>query len=234
MTTARTIVSNALQRLGINAAGETPSAEDAALCFELLNTMLDGWATESMFAHAQAWVVFALPANTTTRTIGPGAQVDVARPIRVEEGSFCRFSNIDYPLTPIGAEKYGDIGLKTITGAWPAFVHYQPTVPTGTLNFWPATSGDVTVHLNTQVIVSQFANLDQDYTLPPGVKRAIELSLVEEIAVPFGRSVPARMEKQAASARANVKRVNLRVPQLDMSMHQRTRLGDFIGGGFDR
>ena len=53
MSTVQTICSRALRRIGIVAAVDTPSAEDAASALAHLNEMMFGWAASSALSGAQ-------------------------------------------------------------------------------------------------------------------------------------------------------------------------------------
>src|SRR5574343_498864 len=100
MTTALQIIESEMGKINMIAAGETLSAEDADLCLSRLNTLVDSWGLENLMCYTTTETVFTLPASTTSRTIGAAQQINVARPVRIELGSFTRISGIDRQLTP--------------------------------------------------------------------------------------------------------------------------------------
>lgn len=53
MATARELITTALRRLRIVAAGETPAAEDAEHMLDVLNSMMSGWASQGVDVQHQ-------------------------------------------------------------------------------------------------------------------------------------------------------------------------------------
>ena len=58
MTTANKIIAQALGLLGVRSSVDPVSGADAAIALERLNTMLDAWRTQSLFAYATQTVFF--------------------------------------------------------------------------------------------------------------------------------------------------------------------------------
>lgn len=215
MTTANKIIGQALGLIGIRSSGNPVNGADSAIALERLNTMLDSWRTDSLYAYATATVTGTLPANTATRTIGPAAQlVTTYRPIRIEPGSKYTAGGIDYLIQPVTQAEYEAIGLKTVSSLGPDIVFFNPTLPTGLLSFYPRASADVTLSLIVLLQVSQFADLTTDYDLSPGYERALAYSLAEEVCPDFERDVPPTVARIARTSRRLIKRVNHHVPQL--------------------
>lgn len=231
-TTAASIIRQALGHLGIAAPGQAVSAGDASACLTALNTMLDGWAVENLYAYATQTITGTLPANTQTRTIGPTGQlVATPRPVRLEDGCFFTAGGIDYPIDTINEAEFNSIGLKAVSSLGPRWVEYSPTLPNGVLSFHPRAAQAVTLSLVVQQQISAFASLTQQYTLPPGYKRALEFSLAEEVAASYEREVPPTVARNAAMARRNIKRANFVVPQLDVDgCDGRSHLERFLEG----
>jgi hypothetical protein len=215
MTTANQIIDQALGVLGVKSPGVAASGNEAAQALERLNTMLDGWRTESLFAYASERVTFTLPANTETATIGPtGDFVVDPRPTRIE-GGFFTSGGLDYPIdTGLTEAEFDGISLKALSTLGPSYVFYSGDLPNGTLRFYPRASVAVVVTLNVQTQVSEFADLTTSYDLAPGYRRALAFSLAEEICSDYERQVTPATAKIAALSRRNIKRVNHVVPQL--------------------
>jgi hypothetical protein len=233
LTTANSIIRQALGKLGIVAPGEAVDAGDASACLISLNTMLDGWAVESLYAYATTTITGTLPANTQTRTIGPTGQlVATPRPVRLEAGCFFTAGGIDYPIETVTEDEFNSIGLKAVSSLGPRWVFYNPTLANGVLNFHPRAAQAVILSLVVQQRISSFASLTTSYTLPPGYERALVLSLAEEVAADYEREVPPTMARNAALARRNIKRTNFVVPQLDVcgSSDRRSHFERFLEG----
>lgn len=232
-TTANAIIRSALGKLGIVAPGESVDANEAEDCLRALNVMLDGWATENLYAYALQLVDYTVLADTTSLTIGPTGDIVVsARPVRIEDGSYFTAGGVDYPMTPVSDAEYNGIGIKTLSGGLgPDVFNYNPSLSDGELRFYPeALSGNV-LHLNVQTQISSFAALATSYTIPPGYERALIFSLAEEVAADYEREIPPTVARNAANARRFIKRLNFSVPQLQVGETHRTNLECIYSGG---
>lgn len=215
MTTANELIGQALGLLGVRAAGNPVSGESAAMALERLNTLLDAWRVNSLFAHATQTITGTLPANTTTRTIGPAGQLVCApRPMRIEQGSKFTAGGIDYPIRTVTQPEFELIGIKALASIGPEVVFYNPTMPAGQLSFYPQASASVTLSLVVLLQLTEFADLTTDYTLPPGYVRALAYSLAEECAPDFEREVPPSVARTARNSRRAIQIANNVVPQL--------------------
>ncbi len=231
MTTALQLVNKATSLIGVRGAGEILSADDAAECLSSLNSMLDSWRTESLYAYAKQRVTATLPAGVNTATIGPaGTFVVTPRPIRIEVGSFFTSGQLDYEIKPITAQEFNGVGLKATGDLGPTYVYLDTAYPQGTLYFYPQAAQSVSVTLLCLLQVSEFADLNTNYDLAPGYQRAIEYSLAEEIAPIFEMEPPPTVKRSAIVARKNVKRANFAVPQLEVPRHGYSPVGGFIAG----
>jgi hypothetical protein len=214
MTTALSIITTALQDLGVYGAGDPIAADDSSVCLSALNALADAWLTEPNYMYATTAVSASLSEGDTALTIGASQNLNTARPIRLES-AFVTASGIDYPLQIITEAEYNAIADKTLGGGWPQVCFYDSGSPTGNVYFYPTGACTVTVNVLTQL--SQFADLTTNYTLPPGYERAFKLTLPEEIAPTFRARLTPDMIRRAHQARRAIKRVNFVVPQLAVS-----------------
>lgn len=214
MSTASDLTIGAYGALGAYDKNQGLQPEEAELGLDKLNTILDAWYLERLYAFTVDEVVVTLPPATRTRTIGPGMQIDIARPIRIEAGGFTRSSGVDYPLEVATFEQYSEITFKSIGSTWPEVVYFDGSFPTGTLYFYPQTAGSLELHLPVMHRLTQFANLTTDYSLPPGYKKALIYTLAEELAPDLGMPAPPSVMRIAAMSRKSIKRANVSVPKL--------------------
>jgi hypothetical protein len=228
MTTAQTLIKDALVEIGAIGTIETPEADDAQLCLRRLNRMIDGWALRNLLAYHVRWETFTLPEGTQTRTIGTGGQVNVTRPVRIETGSFVRVNGTDYPLRVASRDEFAAIDLKSLGGAWPCVVYLEAASPLGILHFYP--TGGCEVHLALQTQLSQFAALTTDYTLPPGVEDAVHLSLSEILCRPYSRPLTPDLMIAARNARKALKLANYQIPELDVGSREPHGMAGFLSG----
>ena len=212
MATALSIITRALQEIGVAETGQSLDAEDTNRCYLALNALADSWLTEPNYMYTTTQVSASLSAGVMSLAIGTGLAINTDRPVRLEDGCYVTVGNIDYPLDVITESEYFAIPIKNLAGPWPQVCYYDGGSPNGNVFFYP--TGACTVKLNVQQQLSQFATLTGDYTLPPGYERAFALTLAEEMAPSFRAQVQPLTSRNAKVARRNIKRANFVVPQL--------------------
>lgn len=135
------------------------------------------------------------------------------RPLRISSG-YTRLTasgnnNLDYWFEcTMSLERYNEFGLKFNPGPWPLLLAYQPTFPLGTLWIYPNPSIAGEVHLFTDLILSEFPTLTTNVNLPQGYTRALKRLLSLELCPSWGKSPTMELKRQAAEARAFIKRLN--------------------------
>lgn len=217
MTTALDLIKAGMSKINVLAAGETPSAEDAQVGLDRLNSLLTSLENENIFNYTTTRTTFTLPANTTSRTIGPAQQIAMTRPVELLRGSFSRLNGVDYPLDPVSEQEYNDITLKSVGGSVaPVVCFYDGGTPTGNVYFWPPTSAAVEVHLLSPAPGGEATSTSTSYNLPPGYRRLIENGLAIEMAPDFNTVAPPTVIAMYYAQKRALKRTNHKVPQLDV------------------
>lgn len=206
MTTAANIIDDALQEIGVLGAGQTASAEDATLCLRKLNQLVQSWSNSRLMIPAMAQVSVTLT-GAASYTIGPSGAVVAARPIRVESATATDSAGIDHPVGVVSREAFDSIAFKSATGGPPECVFYDKTATNGTLYVFPRSSG-YTLTLDVLSLLTSFAGLSTTVTLPEGYERALYLTLADESAAAFGRTVSPDTRRRQAGAIKAIKRVN--------------------------
>ena len=119
--------------------------------------------------------------------------------------------SLDFPVAVIGLDQYQGIGLKQLPGPWAKAIYYNPGDVLGNLFIWPAPSqGEM--HLFADTIFPRFVSESQAITIPQGYILALRFSLAELLMPMYGKASPTQLgmiTKQAAKARANLKRTNM-------------------------
>lgn len=214
MTTAAQIIDDALQEIGVLGAGQTAPAEDATLCLRKLNQILQSWSTGRLYVPYLAQVTVTL-SGLASYTIGPAGAVVAARPIRVESASARDASGYDYDVSVKTREEYDGIAIKGTTGGPPECVFYDKTLTNGTLYVYPKGSG-YTLTLDCLSLLTSFASVSTTLTLPEGYERALYLTLADESAAAFGRTVSPDTRRRQAGAIKAIKRINAEPMLLDI------------------
>lgn len=215
MTAATDIITRALKALGVLAAGETISGEDAADGLLALNSMLDSWAVDSLFVYAIQYQQHTVVPATHTVTVGPGGDIDVARPLDIQGDIVASLGDVDYIVRSITRAQYQTIMQKDVNGSMPSVYYYDRAFPVGTISFYPGFGGAYTVKVPVRSQLSEFDTVEQEVALPPGYNRAITYSLAEELASTYERDIPISVARIAMSARKAIRRQNAISPVLD-------------------
>ncbi len=217
--TARGTIQGALKLIGILDPAETMSPEDSADGLTMLNNLVDGWNLERLNIYTTSNVVASF--SGASATIGPGQTINTARPVRIE-GAFYRRSNIDYPIRIIDIDEYNSIPLKSTTGSYPEVMYYTGDSPTGTVYVWPVPTASNQYYIQLQTQLTAFADLDTLYTLPQGYAKGLMYSLAVEMAALFQKEVSASVARIQINMMRILKRANVVVPSLDLSLPDNT------------
>lgn len=220
MATPTTIITAALQHLGVIGAAETTvEANDAALCLASLISMLDAWNLNPQDCVGLQELTVTPTAGATTFTIGAAGDIVARQPARIVKAVYRR-SGTDWPVEVVNVEEYADYPLKS-TQSNPCAIALNRGPDTSTVYIYPAADGASQIRLwVTTDVVTSFDTmvLATTLTLPAGYQNALEWCLAEEVSDSF--SVPAdklaRVIRKAGIAHRRIKRVNSHVPQLDV------------------
>jgi hypothetical protein len=208
------IIKRALRLLGITATNETPDAQETADALFVLNEMMDAWQTEKLMLYAMKNEIFNITGGIGDYTIGPGADWDTARPLKIET-CFVRDAVsgnlVDYNVELIPNDKYEEIRLKILATTYPTFARYLPgPFPNGTLSFWPVPNKSMSAGISQWGLIGAFVNLSDPIVLPQGYRQALAHGLAYYYASEFGLN-PAKFQTQMIEAKANIKRINTEV-----------------------
>lgn len=210
MTTARTLITNALRTINVLGDSQPMTAEDGQNCLTRLNDLLSAWKIEHLYSFTTT--EYTGTASSSVVTIGPTGNIVVPFTPPTIESGFVRVGNLDYAFQQVDYAAYSGITLKTVASPWPSVGYYDGQ---GTLYLYPVPS-NAEIHIGVASQMSEFATLDTVYILQPGVRRALSLSLAEEIAPEYSTSVSPGAAKLAQQARRSLKRRNHETPTLDV------------------
>ncbi len=220
-TTPQQLITLALKKIGVLAAGQTPLADDIADAFAELNLMLAEW-------NSQRWMVYHLitqsiaSTGAQSYTIGPGADINVPlRPNNIES-AFFRQNNItplspDYPLQIVAArEDYNRLRLKSLT-AFPQYLFYDSDWPVGTLYPWPLMMGGLyTLFISYKDTLASIETTSGNISLPPQYYAAILYNLAARLRPSYQLPVDQTVAAMAAATLNVVRGQNAQIRTLRM------------------
>ena len=194
MTTARTIIKKALQKIGALTKNESPSADEANDGFDALNALIGSWSNDSLSIYARGWETFSLT-GASSYTIGPGGNFDTSRPTNIVE-AYVRSGTIDYQLTIIDDSSYNSISFKSLLSI-PQFLNYDNSYPLGIIRLYPIDSASYSLFLLTEKALTEFATLDTELSMPPGTERALIYNLGIDLSPEYSQPISQEHAKTA-------------------------------------
>ena len=213
--TALQIISDALTEIGELAQGETPTANDQTWCLQKLNDLVDAWNAQRIHLFHETLAQHEILAVQASYTIGKGptADFDADRPTEILKANWITASGVRGPLRILKADEYLAVTSPTETSDIPRAIHYQPTYPDGTLYFVPVMKGTGgQLELLTRAPLTGYALVSTAYSLPPGYKAALTLSLAEALCPSYQIEPSPTLTRQAHQARYAIQALNLRKP----------------------
>lgn len=219
MAYAIDFITGAMKDLGVLAAGETASSEDADDAFTVLNQMADALGIERLTMYQVVRTTKVLTASTASYSIGTGGSINIVRPTWLDRAGLIIDNTAsvpsEVPISVLDDEEYARWPQKTLTSTQSQAVYFDRAWSAGLGLIYPlpipTVSTTTLVLYAPSVAVAQFADQSTtDYTFPPGYARAIRKNLALEIAPLFNADPHPLLIQQAEQSKAAVKRANVR------------------------
>ena len=228
-TVLESIVTPALQEIGVVPGSQAPSAGDSALALARLNRFVDFLAAQRTAIFQITRATATLTANTASFTVGSGGNIatgtpigsNYIRPVFIEKVAFIDTAtdpDTEFSLGDLLTEaEWARIPQKALTGVYPQRAYYSPTTPTGTLYPWPIpTSATLQWAMYYWAALGTFASLATDISLPPAYAEMLVTNLAKLLCPAFTREPSGILISQAAESLAAVKRANRRLEPMTL------------------
>jgi hypothetical protein len=211
MATALDLITEALHLIGAKDPTESVTNQEASDGLVSLNGMLDSWTTDRMFVYNVLDTTHTWPGGVTSRTVGTGGDINIARPVKVQD-SYMVAGGVSYPINAISKEAYAGITLKGLQSTYPDWLYYETSYPLGVVYLNPVPGTSIEFHLLSWLSLVQFAAVTDVVSLPPGYKRAVVYNLAIEVAGQYGLNPSAAVAAIATSSAYKIKRLNAPLP----------------------
>lgn len=206
MRTAGDIAGRALIRAGVIASGETPTAAELSDAVTTLSDMLDSWSLEALAVFGTTEHVLPLTGQQQY-TIGPSGDLPAAVTPLAVRSAFVRQDGADTPLKLCSTEYMDSLRCKDASGCG-HWLSFEGTTPDATLRLWPVPDG--ALHLRVSQPVVQLQDINDELDLPPGWFHAMVLNLAVHLCEEYGFVIAQGLAETAQTAKANIKRANLK------------------------
>jgi len=209
-TTAQQVINKSLRLLGVLAAGEVPTADEAQDALSTMNQMIESWNTERLAVFSTQDQVFTWPAYTMSRTIGPTGNFIGNRPIEIDDATYFKDpqSGLSFGVKLINQQQYDGIAFKTVTSTYPQVMWVNNTFPDMELTVYPVPIKALEWHIISIEPLAEATSLATDMYFPPGYLRAFTYNLASEMAAEFGTEPSPQVQRIAMTSKRDLKRVN--------------------------
>lgn len=238
--TASDLIKASLRKIGVIAAGETPSASEIQDGLDALQGMLDSWSTNDLLPVSETEETFSLVADQSEYTMGSGGDFDTSRPTDIIGINFVDSNDTELPLNKLTLEQWRNIGLRTFKSTIPTDFYFRTGWPLAKLFFYPVPSEVKNIKIFSRKPFLTIANSSTEIDLPGWFNDAIIYNLAVELADEYGRALSQNILIQAQKKLSAIESQNLSssIPYActDKSLmgdSQRTgwTLADFLKGG---
>jgi hypothetical protein len=225
------IITDSFIEIGACPPGEQPGPDEAQWGFRKLNYLMDTWQALKSKVFSYQYIVETLVAGLSPHTIGPSgvATFNTApfpRPVRLESAALLLNTSdptglVDLPMNIRDHAWWALQQVKAIETNVPTDVYYDPTMPDGSLFFWPVPNSAQQVRLQFWNTVSQFVTIQDPIggeggpgTWPQGYRAAIMLTLAEHLIPGSNRPMPETLPFAARMARKAIDGNNNKSPRM--------------------
>jgi hypothetical protein len=186
MPSAQDIIQDALEDLGIYGPGDTISAADQDRSLFLLNSLLDEWAAQNLFAYTLNSTPMSLLAGMNRYTIGPGAQINVPRPDRITYGPGAASLVVTdvtgkvistTPVDVVSAVEFQALQSYAAPTGLTDTMYYQPAYPLGIINVMPVPNVYGKITFAAWQRLPNFTDPYAEVVFAPGAQDAIRYNL---------------------------------------------------------
>ena len=201
MTTARTIIEDALRKIHVLGKGLSLDNDEADDALGVLNQMLASLSSQGGYVYAETKETFNL-STAASYTIGSGGDFNTTRPVKIIS-MYTTTGTTDYPVIQIGSVDYANITQKDTSTTYPDYFYYDAAFPTATIYFYPKPVGG-TVTINSLKHLTSFSTLDTAYSMPPEYEAMLVYNLAEWIAPEYEKEAAPTVKRIAKQTKNNV------------------------------
>ena len=217
--TVLNILNRSLRLIGVAQTGEASSPDEISDAFSVLNMMLGQWNNDRLMLFGFTNELFDIPIGQQKFTIGPGGDLDTARPTRIDR-AFVRYTPsspglaYDYQLEIVPNTKWQEIFVKAISTTYPIYLFYDNKCPLAEISLYPVPAQACKLGISSWAQLPKFTSYIQDIDLPDGYESALAYNLALEMAPEYGRQLDPIIVEKAAETKANIMRTNQQLSYL--------------------
>ena len=190
----------AMKDAGLLQHGDSVDSDYLAEHMGRLQDLINLWQTQGLKLWLQQDLPLTLVAGQATYTIGPGGDLNMAKPLRIIQATTVTTDGVSRPLMMISRDEWTRLSDRVTQGALNSvFVDKQQTQLN--VNFWltpDATAATDTVHLIAQYQATAFTGLTDTINFPQEWFLALRWGLADDICTGQPASIMARCANRAS------------------------------------
>ena len=212
--TARKLIERSMRLVKKLLVGQSATDDQLDSGLGFLNELLESWNLDGSMIYEQSREVHNLIGGHNPHTIGkqfdggPAGDIDVPRPVNIQEASIISSEGSEYPIDLTSKERYQQISTKDTGSDISTRFWYEREWPLAKIHLYPVPSSGVRLVLYTWQPLPSGLSLEDKLSLPPGYMRALRFNLAVELAADYGIIVTAIVAKGARDSKAAVARAN--------------------------
>jgi hypothetical protein len=211
-TSGYDLVRKAMRKLRVLGVDQEATARELADGLADLNLLRDSMNGDGMLIYARVAETFTLTASDGEYSIGPGGDMDTARPVRIFEGeAFINDGTTQFPLAVMEQPEWAAIPNPAIDG-FPRAIYYEPAHPLGVVRFYPRPQDADDFVLYQRTLLAQIVNGNAAFSLPPVYADALLYNLAIRMSDDYGKEPSSSIVAHASLAIAKIKKMNQRTP----------------------
>jgi hypothetical protein len=218
MPTARTLVTDGLSLIGVQAAEEPLTAHQEQQGLRVLNDLIQSASLEQFVIYYMRPEVIPWAAGRAASTWGPGGDIPTVRPLQIGMEAF-RDEGVPVTRTPVAVltpTAFREMAQGVVRHGPVLAVTYTPDLPLGGVHCWPVPQEPTTIIVYPWTVLTTWPDFDTDLLLPPGYDRYLKSGVACELAPYYEKEPSPLVLGLRAEAKNNIKVVNLTIPVLDV------------------
>ena len=219
MVTARVIVTDALDLLGVHAAEEPLTAHQEQQGLRVLNDLIQNASLEQFLVYYMTPTLIPCPMGTLMLTWGVGGDIATPRPLQIGLDAYRTDGDpaITAPVSVLSLQEFQQLRVPQAHRVGPVqCLAYAANLPLGELWVWPVPREDTTLTVYPWQVLRSWDDFDADVLLPPGYERFLKPATAVDLAPYYDKEPSSTVIAMRAEAKNSVKVVNVTIPLLDV------------------
>lgn len=202
MSSAQSIIEEALRKIQVLGAGSSLDATEAQQSLVTLNDMLASFSAEGAMIFQETKETFTLVSGQASYTIAAAGDFATTAPLYIT-AAYITQGDTDYPLSSVDERQYANIVQKDIQSSVPDCFYYDANYPTANIYLYPVPSTG-TITLYSRKYLTAFTGLTDTFAMPAQYRAMLVHNLAIWLAPEYEREASPTVRRIAAKTKKTV------------------------------